>query len=47
MPNLSRQVAGMGVPEAELQNDIYCTSLESQETISRFPADTGSMNGGE
>ncbi|MBE9043087.1 hypothetical protein IQ255_01465 [Pleurocapsales cyanobacterium LEGE 10410] len=41
---LERSIAELEVPEQELEFDIYCPSLESDEIHSRFPVDSSMLN---
>jgi len=40
---LRRCIVELGVPERELEYDIYCPSLESSEAQSRFPVDSSML----
>ncbi len=40
---LQKCIAELGISERELDYDIYCPSIESKETKSRFPADSSML----
>jgi hypothetical protein len=40
---LGRCIAELGIPERELEYDIYCPSIESSEVHSRFPVDSSKL----
>ena len=40
---LRNSIAELGIPESELNYDIYCPSLESDEARKRFPADSSQL----